>query len=61
MWDDYIYQEYGARKGDKKADREKVRLEVDHIIPVSKGGSDTLDNLQTLCKDCNLKKFDLIQ
>lgn len=31
-------------------------LEVDHIIPVSKGGMTTVDNLQTLCWRCNRKK-----
>lgn len=31
-------------------------LEVDHISPESKGGSLNLQNLQTLCKPCNLKK-----
>ena len=31
-------------------------LEVDHIIPISKGGKSTMDNLQTLCHDCNYKK-----
>lgn len=31
-------------------------LEVDHIIPISKGGKSTPDNLQTLCHKCNVKK-----
>lgn len=31
-------------------------LEVDHIIPVSKGGMSTSDNLQTLCWRCNRTK-----
>lgn len=33
-------------------------LEVDHIRPVARGGSDDLDNLQTLCFDCNRGKSD---
>lgn len=31
-------------------------LEVDHIIPVSKGGLSTEENLQTLCWRCNRSK-----
>jgi hypothetical protein len=31
-------------------------LEVDHILPVSKGGLSTEDNLQTLCWRCNRTK-----
>jgi hypothetical protein len=31
-------------------------LEVDHVVPVSLGGSDLLENLQTLCKRCNRGK-----
>ena len=31
-------------------------LHVDHIIPVSKGGTSDMGNLQTLCQDCNLGK-----
>ena len=33
-----------------------VELEVDHIIPISRGGSSNDDNLQTLCRDCNRGK-----
>ena len=34
----------------------ETSLEVDHIIPVSQGGSDELGNLQTLCCTCNRAK-----
>ena len=33
-----------------------VKLHVDHIIPVSKGGKTVESNLQTLCELCNLGK-----
>lgn len=32
-------------------------LEVDHIIPISKGGFTEMENLQTLCFNCNRGKF----
>ena len=37
-----------------------VELHVDHIVPWSKGGETTLDNLQTLCSKCNLGKSDYL-
>lgn len=37
-----------------------VVLVVDHKHPWAKGGETTCDNLQTLCKECNLGKSDLL-
>jgi hypothetical protein len=34
----------------------KVILEIDHVHPVSKGGSNDIDNLLTACFDCNRGK-----
>lgn len=35
-------------------------LEFDHIIPHTKGGANTVTNVQLLCRSCNLKKSDRI-
>lgn len=31
-------------------------LALDHVYPWSKGGEDTFDNLQTMCRPCNTRK-----
>lgn len=36
-------------------------MEVDHIIPVSDGGSNDLDNLCLACRFCNNAKLDAIK
>lgn len=38
------------------SDEPHLLLEIDHILPLSKGGMTTEDNLQTLCWRCNRKK-----
>lgn len=51
--DDYTCQICGKSKHDG------IKLHVDHIIPIAKGGETKLYNLQTLCETCNLGKSDL--
>ncbi|MFW6116553.1 MAG: pentapeptide repeat-containing protein [bacterium] len=45
--DDYICRYCGRRS---------QTMEVDHVIPVSQGGTSMLHNLVTACRDCNRKK-----
>lgn len=55
----YIYYRDGYRccRCGKKTDN----LEIDHIVPISKGGKTHPDNLQTLCKKCNKEKSNIIE
>ena len=47
--DDYTCQYCGVRG---------VSLQCDHVIPVSRGGSNELSNLVAACAKCNLSKHD---
>lgn len=49
--DPKMYQIYGCT-----SDAPRIPLEFDHIIPLSKGGGDTVDNLTIACKRCNGRK-----
>lgn len=49
--DDFTCQYCGRRAPD-------VALEVDHIVPVAKGGVSEIANLTTACEDCNRGKRD---
>lgn len=33
--------------------------EVDHVLPLSRGGPDTLENLVWACRECNAQKGDM--
>lgn len=48
--DNYTCQKCGKYMPDE------VGLEVDHIIPIKKGGKSIRSNLQVLCDNCNSKK-----
>lgn len=49
MRDGYRCRECGASK-------DETSLEIDHIVPVARGGTNDIDNLQTLCRECNRMK-----
>ena len=51
---EYLLEKWGHRCAYCGA--ENVPLEIDHIVPKSRGGSDRVSNLTISCRDCNLAK-----
>lgn len=56
--DDFTCQNCGLHqmREDKPWLPDISQLECDHIHPIAKGGKTEMNNLQTLCKDCNRRK-----
>jgi HNH endonuclease len=48
-----VWERDGARCVECESD---FGLQYDHVIPLTKGGADTVDNLQLLCAPCNQAK-----
>lgn len=53
-----IYERDGYRCRKCGVSNRFAQLEIDHIIPIAKGGKSTYNNLQTLCHKCNVDKGD---
>ena len=51
-----VFQRDGYRCRECGASKEETSLEIDHIVPVARGGKNDIDNLQTLCRECNRMK-----
>lgn len=50
-----VYERNQTRNGGKLSDD---TLTIDHIIPVSRGGKNTIDNFRLTCLKCNSKRGD---
>lgn len=58
--DNYTCQGCGCKVHDRRTGiwNTPDKAHIDHIHPISKGGASTPDNLQVLCRTCNISKKD---
>ncbi len=55
----YEVREYLLEKWQRKCaycGKKNIKLEIEHFIPKSRGGSNRVDNLTISCRKCNVKK-----
>ena len=55
---DELLNNQGGMCANCKTKNKKSIWHLDHIIPISKGGHNTKENVQILCQRCNLSKRD---
>ena len=53
-----LFDRYGRKCLCCKRPEGAVELTIDHVIPLSRGGENTIENAQVLCRGCNAVKGD---
>lgn len=53
--DVYHFTLYGIK------DDKEINMTIDHVLPKSKGGTNEIQNLQTMCYTCNERKSDKLE
>jgi 5-methylcytosine-specific restriction endonuclease McrA len=51
-----VYERDGFKCKKCGKTEEFAKLEIDHIVSIAEGGNNCLENLQTLCYQCNMNK-----